>query len=70
MLSDALTVMNKQFHRLLVICDFHSDGLAGLSQMAGMSGKEVGVAVISMAAVAAGCYYVFKVPVKLGWSAV
>ena len=59
--------MNKQFHRLLVISDFHSDGLACTCEM---SGKAVGVAVLSMAAVAAGGYYVLKVSVKLGWSAV
>ena len=34
--------------------------------MAGMSGKDVGVAVLSLAAVAAGCYVVFKVSVKVG----
>ena len=62
--------MNKQFHRLLIICDFHSDGLAWTCDMAGVSEKAVGVAVLSVAAVAAGCYYVFKVSVKLGWSAV
>ena len=38
--------------------------------MAGMSEKAVGVAVLSVAALAAGCYYVFKVSVKLGWSEV
>ena len=62
-LSDAVTVMNKEFHRLLIICDFHSDGLAWTS---GMSGKVAGVAVLSLAAVAAGCYYVFKVCSKNG----
>ena len=36
--------------------------------MPGLPGKEVGaVALISVAAVAAGCYLVFKVSVKLGW---
>ena len=36
-----------------------------------MPGKKVGVAaVISVAAVAAGCYFMFKVSVKLAWSPV
>ena len=63
---DSVTVMNKPFHRLLIICDFHSDGLAWTSGVSGMSGKDVGVAVLSLAAVAAGCYVVFKVSVKVG----
>ena len=68
-LRDAVTVMNKQFQRLLIISDFHCDGLACL--IPGMPGKKVGVAaVISVAAVAAGCYFMFKVSVKLAWSPV
>ena len=65
--------MNKKFQCLLVVCDFHCDGLAPARacEMPGLPKKEVGaVALISVAAVAAGCYLVFKVSVKLGWSAV
>ena len=49
--------MNKQFKVVFVICDCH---LEDRSLSCEMSLRKLGVATISLAAVLAGCYYLFN----------
>ena len=49
--------MNKQFRLVYRLCDFHLDDPPPVREM---QTRKVGVAVISLAALISGCYYLFK----------
>lgn len=49
--------MNKQFRVVFVLCDFHLERPTLCTEM---QTRKVGVALISLAALISGCYYLFN----------